>query len=81
MNAPPNPLDVQVRLRVAMGNGMRSEYWGAFEERYHVQEVSSLLVIVYDNGHGWMRVNLSFCIQLDVNYFNYLYVCVITKPR
>lgn len=40
VNAPANALDAQVRLRFAMGNGMRSEYWGPFEERYHVQEES-----------------------------------------
>eukprot|EP01033_Poteriospumella_lacustris_P015642 gene15642-11191_t len=35
-NAPANPLDQQVKLRFALGNGMRPEYWNEFRTRYNV---------------------------------------------
>jgi acyl-CoA synthetase (AMP-forming)/AMP-acid ligase II len=36
---PPNPLDDQVKLKCAFGNGMRREYWEKFQARYHVEHV------------------------------------------
>ncbi len=39
VTAPKNPLDEQVKLRAAIGNGMRKEYWTQFVERYHVTDI------------------------------------------
>jgi acyl-CoA synthetase (AMP-forming)/AMP-acid ligase II len=39
-NAPENPLDHQVKLRFALGNGMRPEYWKVFQNRYNVHFIA-----------------------------------------
>jgi fatty-acyl-CoA synthase len=39
VNSPKNEMDDQLKIRVAMGNGMRKDYWEAFQKRYHVQHV------------------------------------------
>lgn len=39
VNLPPNPLDDQLKIRSAFGNGMRIEYWSKFQARYHVKHI------------------------------------------
>jgi fatty-acyl-CoA synthase len=39
VNLAPNPLDQQLSIRVAFGNGMRKEYWEKFQERYKVKNI------------------------------------------
>lgn len=38
-NAPPNPDDSKVRLRYAIGNGMRPDVWVKFKARYNVHRI------------------------------------------
>lgn len=37
--APAHPQDQQLTVRVAFGNGMRADYWQAFQQRYRIPEV------------------------------------------
>lgn len=48
-NAPPNPLDKQVKLLFAMGNGMRPEYWHEFQTRYSVAFIAEFYAATEGN--------------------------------
>lgn len=39
VNAPKNDLDKKIRLKSAIGNGMRVEYWQDFKTRYNVTQI------------------------------------------
>jgi acyl-CoA synthetase (AMP-forming)/AMP-acid ligase II len=39
VQAPPSPWDSQLLIRAALGNGMRPDYWEAFQKRYNVQQI------------------------------------------
>jgi len=51
-HSPKNPLDDNVQLRVAFGNGLRPEIWTKFQQRYHIQQI----VEFYGSSEG--NVNL-----------------------
>ena len=38
-NAPPNPDDINVGLKFAIGNGMRPDVWEKFQKRYGVDRI------------------------------------------
>ncbi len=39
LNAPPHPLERKHRLRLGVGNGLRPEVWGRFQERFKIPRI------------------------------------------
>ena len=39
LNAPENPAETRHRIRLAIGNGLRPEIWGPFQERFRIPQI------------------------------------------
>lgn len=52
----PSPLDKDVRLKVAFGNGLRPEVWNKFKSRYNVQNIVEYYAATEGNVVLWNSI-------------------------
>jgi len=55
VNAPPSPLDKQHRVRMAWGNGMRSDIWEIFRQRFGIDTIVELYAATDGLGSTFNR--------------------------